>query len=353
MTRTTLLVACGACAALFGACSSSDDDAPAQSHGPASRQDSDGGVAGKGAADDTPPAAVDVLVYLDWSGRVLSIRPDATKDRVIVGAEDADVGPDGVAIDVEAGHIYWTNMGAPNADDGSIQRADLDGSNVETVVPAGGTFTPKQLKLDPVEGKLYWADREGMRVMRANLDGSEIETLVTTGSGDADRADASRWCVGMALDPERRQVYWTQKGPDGGGVGSIKRASMDMPPGEDADDRSDIETLFEDLPEPIDLELDLAAGHLYWTDRGDDTVNRAGLDVPAGETPANRSDREVLVENVSEAIGIALDLDGEHLFFTSLSRGLVGMANLDGSEPKTLTEGKGVLTGIAFVRLPE
>jgi len=36
---------------------------------------------------------------------------------------------DGIAVNVEAGHIYWTNMGIPNLDDGSIERADLDGKN--------------------------------------------------------------------------------------------------------------------------------------------------------------------------------------------------------------------------------
>jgi hypothetical protein len=33
--------------------------------------------------------------------------------------------------------------------------------------------------LDKDGGKLYWCDREGMRVMRANLDGSQVETLVS------------------------------------------------------------------------------------------------------------------------------------------------------------------------------
>ena len=36
--------------------------------------------------------------------------------------------PDGVVVDVEAGHVYWTNMGNPSVDDGLIERADLDGS---------------------------------------------------------------------------------------------------------------------------------------------------------------------------------------------------------------------------------
>ena len=96
-------------------------------------------------------------------------------------------------------------MGAvPSRNDGSIERADIDGSNRRFIVPPGGTFTPKQLHLDKANGKLYWSDREGMRVMRSNLDGSQIETLVQTGQGENDRLDQTRWCVGITVDPERR-----------------------------------------------------------------------------------------------------------------------------------------------------
>ena len=47
--------------------------------------------------------------------------------------------PDGLEIDVEAGQIYWTNMGNPAANDGSIERVDLDGGNRTTIVPSGAT----------------------------------------------------------------------------------------------------------------------------------------------------------------------------------------------------------------------
>jgi len=141
------------------------------------------------------------LVVLDLSaGCVIAMNSDGTAKRVIANGCRL---PDGVAVDAEAGHVYWTNMGVPDRNDGSIERADVDGRNRRIIVPAGGTFTPKQLHLEKSSQKLYWADREGMRVMRANLDGSEVETLVATGQGDGDRPDATRWCVGITVDPLR------------------------------------------------------------------------------------------------------------------------------------------------------
>jgi DNA-binding beta-propeller fold protein YncE len=104
--------------------------------------------------------------------------------------------PDGIVVDVEAGHIYWTNMGIPNLNDGSVERADIDGRNRKTIVAQGDTHTPKQIILDKKGGKLYWCDREGMRVMRCNLDGRQLETLIEAGHGEADSRDQTRWCVG-------------------------------------------------------------------------------------------------------------------------------------------------------------
>src|SRR4051812_4417275 len=111
--------------------------------------------------------AVGRLFVLDLSGgRVFSVNPDGSDRKVIVN--DCPL-PDGIVVDVEAGHIYWTNMGVLKLNDGSIERADLDGRNRKTIIPEGGTHTPKQLHLDKLNRKLYWSDREGMRVMRSDL----------------------------------------------------------------------------------------------------------------------------------------------------------------------------------------
>ena len=96
-------------------------------------------------------AAVSRLFLLDLSDdRVVSLNPDGSDRKVIVTECRY---PDGIAVDVAAGHIYWTNMGNPAADDGSIERADLDGQNRTTIVPEGGTFTPKQLQLEKDQRK--------------------------------------------------------------------------------------------------------------------------------------------------------------------------------------------------------
>ncbi|MCF3136103.1 3-hydroxyacyl-CoA dehydrogenase [Streptomyces olivochromogenes] len=280
-------------------------------------------------------------------GRLFSVNPDGSDKKVIVSGCRI---PDGVAVDVAAGHVYWTNMGVPAENDGSIERVDLDGGDRTTIVPSGGTHTPKQLHFDAVGRKLYWGDREGMRVMRCDLDGSNVEILVQTGQGADDQRDETKWCVGVAVDPAAGHLYWSQKGPSDAGLGRILRAGIDLPAGQSPAERGDIEVLFDGLPEPIDLEFDLAERTLYWTDRGDpprgNTVSRAPMDSPDGPgTP------EILVTHLMEGIGLALDPDDGHMYVTDLA-GNIYAADLDGSNQKEILLLQGNLTGIARAVLP-
>ena len=221
-------------------------------------------------------------------------------------------------------------MGVPNLNDGSIERADFDGRNRTTIVAKGGTFTPKQIQLEKKTRKLYWCDREGMRVMRADLDGSHIETLVDTSHGDSRPGpDASRWCVGVAVDVDGGQFYWTQKGPDNAGKGRLCRAGIEIPTGQTASDRADIEVLYDGLPEPIDLDLDLNNRVMYWTDRGDpprgNTVSRAPMDSDAKV----RSAPEVVLTHLMEGIGISLDLKGDRMFVTDFGGNALAASSTD------------------------
>lgn len=287
------------------------------------------------------------VLEISSDGRLFSINPDGSGKTVLVTGAPV---PDGVAVDVDAGHVYWTNMGVPSANDGSIERVDLDGSNRTTVVASGGTYTPKQLHLDVEARKLYWGDREGMRVMRCNLDGSNLETLIQAGQGDDDRRDETKWCVGVTVDHVGGHLYWTQKGPSDAGLGRIFRAGIDFPTGQSAARRDDVEVLFKDLPEPIDLEIDHTTRTLYWTDRGDppygNTVNRAALEGIGGTEP------EIVATHLMEGIGIALDPANNRMFVTDLG-GNIYIAALDGSGHRPIRALQGNLTGIAYAEVPD
>jgi hypothetical protein len=287
-------------------------------------------------------------------GAIATCRTDGSD--LLMIRKDCHETPDGIVVDKGAGHIYWTNMGALTSsgnavnNDGSIERMDLDGGNRRFIVPRGGTFTPKQLKLDLTGGRIYWCDREGMRIMRCRLDGSNIETLVDTSQGDPRPGhDARKWCVGIALDFARQQMYWTQKGSDNANQGRLFRAGMSVPKGESPSCRSDVELLFQNLPEPIDLELITETRLLYWTDRGDpprgNSLNRSKVD---GLNPAT-SKPDILDTGLKEGIGLAIDEREGRAYITDLG-GDIYSCNIDGSNMKTLiSSGVGPLTGICFV----
>ncbi len=321
-----------------------------------SRRDMLAGVAGTamlGGCVSIPGMAAKApkLVYLGQAklfsfdpegGAPVTLVDDTPKD----GSRATGVN-DGVAVHAATGQIFWTNMGRATERDGYIMRCERDGSKVTTIVAPGGTFTPKQLKIDEAGAKLYWSDREGMAIQRCNLDGSALETLVVTGDPETHKGDQSRWCVGMAVDPARGDIYWTQKGGDDAGQGVIRRCRIPTPAEISTGRTPYVETLFWRLPEPIDLDLDLATRTMYWTDRGDNTLSRAPMDPPANWDTVARTDRTILLHDLGEAIGVALDLPRKRLAWTNLE-GTVGVSTLDGSSKQVLLTKQGMLTGICW-----
>ncbi|KAL2828384.1 hypothetical protein BDW59DRAFT_170906 [Aspergillus cavernicola] len=282
------------------------------------------------------------------AGQVLQILPDGRVSKVLATGQAL---PDGIAVDPSTKRIFWTNMGIPGKDDGAVLSANLDGTDIQTVVTPGTINTPKQLALDTTSRKVYFCDREGLRVNRCNYDGSEFEVLVQAGDPkeavDATR-DAMNWCVGITVAPSIGKFYWTQKGPSKGGQGRIFCANISTPHGQSASTRDDIQCILSNLPEPIDLEIDEETHTLYWTDRGElpfgNSLNRLRLDLPS--TP--RLGYEVLNRNLNEAIGLKLDLANNSIYVTDLGGNLY-CCDRDGKHRvKLLSDENRALTGIAI-----
>jgi hypothetical protein len=330
-----------------------DDGGGAPTNGPVADDAGAGTMASVPMADaggtgvDAAGAAVATVGKVFWlaivGNQVETANDDGTAVRTLVSAQGISA-PDGVGVDVAGGKMYWTNMGtltdSAHTPAGSLQRANLDGSQVEVLFKPGATTnTPKQLQLDLVHRKIYWSDREGAKAWRSNLDGTGAEVLLS-GHGIMQ-------LVGMALDIPKGQFYVTDRYAK-----TILRAGFDMPSGATDSTRTDVEQLYlaQGSAMPIDLDLDLGHRVMYWTDRGIGTVQSAGMDLPSGQTASNRTDVKTLISNLSTPIGISLDLAAGHIYYTELA-GPVFRANLDGTGGKSIGNSSGA-SGIAHVEMP-
>jgi hypothetical protein len=75
-----------------------------------------------------------------------------------------------LALDTSGGKLYWT-------EEGSIQRANLDGTGIEALIQEDqGLFYG--IALDTREGKMYWTDSVGGKIRRAELDGDNPEDVI-------------------------------------------------------------------------------------------------------------------------------------------------------------------------------
>ncbi|KAL4928607.1 uncharacterized protein BDV17DRAFT_281926 [Aspergillus undulatus] len=200
---------------------------------------------------------------------------------------------DGISVDSSDKRIFWTNMGVPGKNDGVALSANLDGTDSQTIVAHGTIDTPKQLALDT-------ASKEDAAAAR----------------------DARNWCIGITIAPSLGKFYWTQKGPSKGGRGVFSLPRLRLPRGRGST-RDDIQVILGGLPEPVDLAIHEETRTFYCTDRGElplgNSLNRVRLDdgcLPVAST--SRPRYEVLSRNLTEAIGLELDLPGNRIFLTDL-----------------------------------
>jgi hypothetical protein len=272
-----------------------------------------GGTAATGTGGTTggmtdTPTGTPTLFWLAFNSSQVMMSKDMKTATMFARTGTA---PDGVAVDVTAGKVFWTNMGsALGTGGGTVQSANLDGSMVTTIVPAGVGTTFKQATLDSKNKKLYWGDREGRKLWRSDYDGKNYEAIVDGLTPEV---------VGCVVDSDAGKVYFT-----GRTDGKIWRTNIEMPDGATAETRTDLEMVLMGPPgsNTIDLEIDHTNKVLYWTDRTLGTVHSMQLDKPETD--------KVIVPNLNEPIGICLDVPNGKIYFAELG-GSISSAGLDGS----------------------
>ena len=110
--------------------------------------------------------------FIYWTEGGNSIRRVNMSGQKIVGDVAANLGTVG-GLAVGGGKVYWTEQ--TGASGGSVNGANLDGTNLETLATL--LSAPMGIAVDTAGSKLYWTNARG-RVQRANLNGSGITNVV-------------------------------------------------------------------------------------------------------------------------------------------------------------------------------
>ena len=84
----------------------------------------------------------------------------------------------GISLDINNEKMYWTDWIGQK-----VRRADLDGSNAETIYYSSGN--PHSITLDTLNQKAYWTEWNTNAIYRANLDGTGLEQVLSTGANPA------------------------------------------------------------------------------------------------------------------------------------------------------------------------
>lgn len=192
--------------------------------------------------------------------------------------------------------IYWTG----GYDLSPIQRANPDGSNIETII--NGLNTPTDISLDMSAGKMYWGMWVDGLILRSNLDGSEQETIIHTGQRNV-------W--GVAVDSIGGKVYWTDPYEK-----AIRRSNLNG---------SGIEDLIKTVEQPVGIALDNKHNKLYWTDEGTGKIQRSNFDGSGIE--------DVLqIESLMCLADIELDLSNDAIYWVESDYSKrIGRVKMDGT----------------------
>jgi DNA-binding beta-propeller fold protein YncE len=150
----------------------------------------------------------------------------------------------GIAIDYQKKKIYWVNQA-----DGTIKRANLDGTSQEPVL--SGLTDPWDIELDLVNHKIYWTEGDGAdgKISRANMDGTGVTPVITNVRSE-----------GVAVDPTKNKIYYTDRSQkkvfaatlsDGSGATAIYTTNLSI---------------------PSDIDIHFATGKLYVADYGTNRI---------------------------------------------------------------------------------
>ena len=283
------------------------------------------------------------LIYWTEDDKIYQSKSDGTQRKVILVRAGKRLGR--LALDVPRGKMYWTEF-PPSGGTTTLQRANLDGSQIENVVLNVGTLT--DLFLDALNSKLYWAAIvgrfEGSKIRRSNLDGSQAEDLVTNfNSGGIALFELLET---LALDVLGGKMYWAEAAYEIRedntvqilDTGKIRRSNLDG---------SEVEDLVTGLSSRA-LALDVLGDKMYWINNHASKIQRSNLD-------GSEVEDLVSAPGIGPFFNLALDVSDGKMYWGSTQ--VILRSNLDGTQAEILHQVtdpfSNIMGDIVFAILPE
>ena len=179
------------------------------------------------------------VYWLNGQGNALKrANLDGSDVQTVLSGSALGANPARIAVDPIGGKLYWTGGDVPN--DQFVKRCNLDGSIVETpysITPTWDLIT--NLAVDAANQRLYWT--AGTKILRANTDGTGAMTIIPIAAGDF---------RGLAVDEVRDKVYWVDIA-----YCRIMRANIDG---------TGLETLLSGICASYGVGIDSGGAKLYW-----------------------------------------------------------------------------------------
>ncbi|KAK2516454.1 Lrp1 [Columba guinea] len=253
-------------------------------------------------------------------------------------------GPVGLAIDYPESKLYWISSG-----NGTINRCNLDGSNLEVIESVRGQLS-KATALAIMGDKLWWADQASERMGTCKKkDGSEVtvlrnsttlvmhmkvydETIQQAGTNPCslNNGDCSQLCLPTSESSRSCMCtagYSLKSGQQScEGVGSFLLYSVHegirgIPL--DPNDKSDALVPVSGTSLAVGIDFHAENDTIYWVDMGLSTISRAKRDQTWRE--------DVVTNGIGRVEGIAVDWIAGNIYWTDQGFDVIEVARLNGS----------------------
>ena len=288
-----------------------------------------------------PQASFDLYWISEATYKIRRGTRDGSATEDVVSNSQAPSG-----FDVAGGRIYWVTT---TGGGGILESAELDGSDRQTLVEEENTLG--DVAVDAQRGKIYWTSLpesplalvdpgsgSGNRtwdggIRRADLDGSNVETLIEYPSGSATYADR------IVVAPYAALVIWSVVGDDYEGV--IQRAIVEPASEGFRPFATDFVT---GVGWPKGMALDTVPGfganNLYYTTDGE--LRRIGLFWDWFGS------KETILTGLDEPSGVAVDLISYYVYIGT-PNGIM-RAVTDGTDLEMLFPDQEDVTAIVYPR---